>query len=112
MARTLRLAGASAPALALALAALGAAAQTPAGGRCRSDALGQWYCASDEKGVAVVDNLGAVVCAPGRCLEVDDEWQCSAVSGGGAALGPDGPECEGGCRSPRAVDCVLGPDGA
>jgi hypothetical protein len=92
----------------LALFASGPApAQVPQG-RCAKDALEKWYCAADAKGVAVVDNLGAVVCSPGRCVEVEDEWECSAVSGGGAELTPDGPVCEGGCRSPRAVDCNLG----
>jgi hypothetical protein len=77
-------------------------------GRCAKDALEKWYCASDAKGVAVVDNLGVVVCSPGRCIEVEDEWECSVVSGGGAELTPDGPVCDGGCRSPRAVDCDHG----
>jgi hypothetical protein len=76
---------------------------------CQKDALGQWYCAADPKGVAVLDHLGKVMCSPGRCIEVGDEWQCSAVSGGGARRTPDGPVCEGGCRAPRAVDCERGP---
>ena len=90
------------------LLACGSAAAEPPRGRCQSDALQQWYCAKDPKGVAVIDNLGAVVCAAGRCVEVEDELQCSAVSGGGAELTPDGPVCEGGCRAPRAIDCERG----
>jgi hypothetical protein len=92
----------------LALLAGGLAAVAPAQPRCAKDALDAWYCAVDARGVAVRDNLGVVLCSPGRCVEVDDEWQCSAVSGGGAAHTPDGPVCEGGCRSPRAVDCERG----
>jgi hypothetical protein len=90
------------------LAAGAAAAQQSPAGRCIQDALGAWYCASDPRGSAQVDNLGAVVCAPGRCVEVGDEWECSSVSGGGAERTPDGPVCEGGCRAPRSVDCELG----
>lgn len=94
---------------ALALMACGVAgAETPPQRQCEKDALDQWYCAADPKGVAVLDNLGEVVCSPGRCIEVEDEWQCSAVSGGGAEWTPDGPVCEGGCRAPRAVDCERG----
>jgi hypothetical protein len=96
-------------ALLLSLAAGAAAAQEPPpAGRCLSDALERWFCASDPNGTAVVDNLGAVVCAPGRCVEVEDDWECASVSGGGAALTPEGAVCDGGCRAPRAVDCVLG----
>ena len=91
--------------VALALMATSAAA---AGPQCQKDALDQWFCPADPKGVAVLDNLGKVVCSPGRCIEVGDEWQCSAVSGGSAQQTPDGPVCEGGCRAPRAVDCVRG----
>jgi hypothetical protein len=95
--------------LALALLAGSAAAEEEAPqGRCVKDALDNWYCASDEKGVAVVDNLGTVVCSPGACVEVEDEWQCSAVSGGRAALTADGAICDGGCRAPRAVECERG----
>ena len=92
----------------LALSASGPAAAASPQGRCRQDALDNWFCAADPKGVAVLDNLGVVVCAPGRCVEVEDEWQCSTVSGGGAELTSDGPICEGGCRAPRAVDCDRG----
>jgi hypothetical protein len=91
-----------------ALLASGVAHAEPPQRRCQQDALESWYCAADEKGVAVLDNLGVVLCAPGACVEVEDEWQCSAVSGGRAALGPDGPICDGGCRAPRAVDCTRG----
>jgi hypothetical protein len=76
--------------------------------QCQKDALDQWFCAADPRGVALLDNLGKVVCSPGRCIEVGDEWQCSAVSGGGAQQTPDGPVCAGGCRAPRAVDCERG----
>ena len=88
--------------------AAAAAAGPPPAGRCARDALERWFCASDPKGSAVVDNLGAVVCAPGRCVEVEDEWQCSSVSGGRAERTPDGAECQGECRAPRAVDCQIG----
>lgn len=97
---------------ALALLAFGVAgAETPQQRRCQKDALDQWYCAADPKGVAVLDPLGQVECSPGRCIEVEDEWQCSAVSGGGVQRTPDGFTCEGGCRAPRAVDCErrMGP---
>jgi len=77
-------------------------------GRCLRDALGNWFCASDPKGVAVLDNLGEVVCAPGRCVELEDELACSTVSGGSARLGPEGAVCDGECRVPRAVDCERG----
>jgi hypothetical protein len=89
------------------LACCPAAAESPQE-RCRQDALENWYCAADPKGVAVLDNLGVVACSPGRCVEVEDKWQCSVVSGGGAELTLDGPVCEGGCRTPRAVDCDRG----
>jgi hypothetical protein len=92
----------------IALLAWQPAAAEPPRGRCQQDALENWYCPSDAKGVAVRDNLGVVVCSPGRCVEVEDEWQCSPVSGGGAELTPEGPVCEGGCRAPRAVDCERG----
>src|SRR5574341_1831049 len=89
-----------------------AAGEPPHQRRCETDALAQWYCAADEQGVAVRDNLGVVVCAPGSCIEVGDEWLCSAVSGGRAVLTPEGPVCEGSCRAPRAVDCERGRDEA
>ena len=94
------------------LAVVAADAESPQR-RCQKDALDAWYCAADEKGVAVVDNLGVVLCAPGECVEVDDEWHCSSVSGGQAAATTDGPICEGSCRAPRAVDCSrgMGPTG-
>lgn len=82
------------------------AQQTPPEGRCVRDALETWHCASDPKGSAVLD-VGAPVCAPGRCVRSSDEWKCSSVSGGNAVLTPDGPVCDGGCRSPRAVECKL-----
>jgi hypothetical protein len=88
------------------------AAQPPPAGRCLQDALERWFCASDPNGSAVVDNLGAVVCAPGRCVEIDDDWECASLSGGGAERTPEGAVCEGGCRAPRAVDCELGSPGA
>ena len=93
-------------ALLVALAGLAApaAAQT-APPRCLQDALERWFCAADPKGAAVIDNLGKVVCAPGRCARLEDEWLCSSVSGGEAAVTPDGPVCAGECRAPRAVDC-------
>jgi hypothetical protein len=93
--------------LLLLLACCPAVAESPQS-RCARDALGQWSCPADAKGVAVLDSLGEVVCSPGRCVEVEDEWQCSAVSGGSAERTPNGPVCEGGCRTPRAVDCERG----
>jgi hypothetical protein len=72
---------------------------------CRADALGQWYCALEPQGSAVVDSLGAVLCAPGRCVEAEGEWQCASVVGGSAEATPSGPVCAGGCRAPRAADC-------
>jgi len=92
----------------LALLSFHPAAAEPPQRRCQTDALENWYCAKDPKGVAVIDNLGTVVCSPGRCVEADDEWQCSAVSGGAAGLTPEGAACEGGCRTPRAVYCERG----
>jgi hypothetical protein len=96
----------------LTLAAFGTDAAPPSQPRCRKDALESWYCAKDPRGVAVLDNLGKVVCSPGRCVEAEDEWWCSGLSGGGAALSPRGPVCEGGCSAPRAVDCERGLDAA
>ena len=86
----------------VALLASPAAAQEQ---RCRADALGQWYCSNDGRGVAVIDSLGTVVCAPGRCVQFEDEWHCSKLSGGSAELTPAGPVCAGDCRAPRASDC-------
>jgi hypothetical protein len=101
-----RVAGALVSALTLLLlASLPAAADEAPRGRCVRDALETWFCPSDPKGVAVLDNLGAAVCAAGSCVEVEDAWQCSAVSGGNAERTPEGPVCEGGCRSPRSADC-------
>jgi hypothetical protein len=73
--------------------------------RCLKNALEHWFCAADPRGVAVIDNLGSVVCAAGRCVEADDEWHCASDSGGRAELTPEGPVCEGGCVSPRSADC-------
>ena len=92
----------------LLLLACGVAGAETSKSQCQKDALDQWYCAADPKGVAVLDHLGKVLCSPGRCIEVEDEWQCSAVSGGSVKRTPDGPVCEGGCRAPRAVDCERG----
>jgi hypothetical protein len=91
-------------AAALALGLLGAAAAPPRA-RCLADALDQWFCPSEPRGVAVLDNLGSVVCAAGSCVEFEDEWHCSATAGGRAELTAEEPVCEGGCRSPRAADC-------
>jgi hypothetical protein len=96
--RTLLRAGA----LALLLVSAGARAQEH---RCRADALGEWYCPKDRLGVAVIDSLGAVVCAPGRCVQFEDEWHCSVQPGGAAERTPAGPVCDGGCRQPRASEC-------
>jgi hypothetical protein len=88
------------------LAAAPAAAQEP---HCQRNVLGEAFCAKEPNGVAVVDALGVVVCAPGRCVRGvgdDDEWHCSYVPGGDAHLDPAGePLCEGGCRTPRAGEC-------
>jgi hypothetical protein len=88
-------------------AQLGAAQATPPAPRagCLANALEEWFCPSDRRGVAVHDNLGEVVCAPGACVEFEDEWHCAARAGGRAELGADEPVCEGGCVSPRAADC-------
>lgn len=90
-----------------AAALLVAAQAAPPGQRagCLANALEEWFCPSDPRGVAVRDNLGEVVCAPGACVEFEDEWHCAASAGGRAELGPDGPVCEGRCVSPRAADC-------
>jgi hypothetical protein len=74
--------------------------------RCRTDALEKWYCATDPHGTAVVDELGRVVCAPGACAKVKEQgWICSSVSGGRAAATPEGPVCDGECRTPEATAC-------
>ena len=44
-----------------ALLACGAADAAPPQVRCQQDALENWYCAADEKGVAVLDKLGVPV---------------------------------------------------
>lgn len=94
----------------LALLARGPAAADPQR-RCEQDAMEDWYCAVDAKGVAVLDKMGKVVCSPGLCVESEGEWQCSAVPGGSAELSPVVPVCEGGCRTPSTLDCerTLGP---
>ena len=77
-----------------------------AGGiRCETDALGEWFCAVDPRGSAVVDGLGRVVCAPGACEKHEEQWVCSSVSGGTASSTPEGPVCDGECREPEARDC-------
>jgi hypothetical protein len=88
-----------------ALVALLASAASGEEQRCRTDALRQWYCPTDPRGVAVIDSLGAVVCAPGRCVQFESEWHCSSRSGGSAELTPTGPVCDGECRAPRASNC-------
>jgi hypothetical protein len=88
-----------------ALALLLASAAQAQEHRCRADALGQWYCPTDRLGVAVIDALGVVVCAPGRCVQFEGEWHCSMQPGGAAELTPAGPLCDGGCRAPRASEC-------
>ena len=88
-------------------AAAWAADDPPPAGRCLKDSLERWWCAADPKGFAVHDNLGSVVCAPGQCVEVADEWECSSVSGGKAERTPDGAVCEGECRQPRETFCEL-----
>lgn len=90
--------------VAVLVAATGGAPQA----RCRSDALGSWFCAKDPLGVAVLGKLGTVLCAPGRCVEVEGEWLCASAPGGGVALTLKGPVCDGGCRAPRATDCERG----
>lgn len=72
---------------------------------CASDALGETWCAKDERGSAVVDTLGRVVCAPGMCVEHDGEWTCSSVSGGSAGLSREGPVCDGRCQRPAMEEC-------
>jgi hypothetical protein len=88
-----------------ALALLLASAAQAEEHRCRADALGEWYCPTDRLGVAVIDALGVVVCAPGRCVQFEGEWHCSIQSGGAAELTPAGPVCDRECRQPRASEC-------
>jgi len=91
--------------------ACSANAARAAGDHCQADALGKWYCASDPRGTAVVDKLGRIVCAPGGCVMQDDrkqderDWACSSTPGGTAAIAPERPVCEGGCRPPEATQC-------
>ncbi len=77
--------------------------------RCQIDALEKWYCAEDPLGSAVVDKLGRVVCAPGACVkhegEDEHDWICSSEPGGKAVTSPEGPICDGGCRSPEMTEC-------
>jgi hypothetical protein len=76
--------------------------------RCQQDALDEWYCAADPLGIAIVDALGRVVCAPGECVKPEDEgggWLCSSEPGGRASLSPEGPVCDGECRAPEATAC-------
>ena len=94
-------------ALALCTSLPAAAAEAPARARCVENALEQWYCPSDPRGTAVLDNLGTAACAPGVCVEWEGEWHCSPKSGGSAELTPEGPVCEGGCRAPRGADCEI-----
>jgi hypothetical protein len=77
---------------------------------CQSDALEQWYCASNPEGSAVVDKLGRVVCAPGACVKVELEgekdWTCASTPGGRVEVAtPASPVCDGGCRKPEATHC-------
>jgi hypothetical protein len=92
-----------------AIAAQAADVEHSGGARCQADALEQWYCAAEPKGSAVIDELGRVVCAPGACVrqrtEGKEEWQCSTTPGGSAAAAPEGPRCDGACRSPVATAC-------
>ena len=73
--------------------------------RCLRDTLGELYCARDPQGVTVLDNLGVVRCAPGRCVDVEGVWACATEPGGKARLDPEGPVCDGGCGNPNATDC-------
>jgi len=92
-----------AAACALGLGAAPAAAEAP---RCQKDTLGNVQCAKDPNGVALVDALGAVVCAPGRCVQAGAEWHCSIEPGGDARLEDAGrPVCAGECRAPTATEC-------
>jgi hypothetical protein len=86
---------------------LGSFAPTALAGpsRCATDAMDEWSCAVDPRGSAVVDGLGRIVCAPGSCVKHEEEWVCSAVSGGAASSTPEGPVCDGECRGPEAKDC-------
>ncbi len=77
-------------------------------GRCIKDPMGRVSCAQWENGVAVLNGLGEVVCAKGQCVrasDTDPEWYCSSVPGGSAKATITGPECEGGCESPRSDNC-------
>lgn len=95
-------------ALALALSASAQPVPPPAGtDHCKSNALGEWWCAENELGTAVVDGLGRVVCAPGACIRDDDsEWHCARAPGGDAGWSPEaGASCDGGCESPEGSHC-------
>jgi hypothetical protein len=73
---------------------------------CSEDALGTRYCAPQPTGTAVLDTLGRVLCAPGRCVLVDDAWHCAVAPAGAAYVGRDGePECDGGCEPPEHGYC-------
>jgi hypothetical protein len=78
--------------------------------RCQADALGEWYCAAEPQGTAIVDNLGRVLCAPGACVKGDvkgdeKDWLCASKAGGRATSLPEGPRCDGECRAPEAKQC-------
>jgi hypothetical protein len=85
-----------------------AASAVEARERCQKNALEAWYCATDPLGTAVVDALGRVVCAPGECVRDEDDgggWHCSPVPAGKATWTPEGPVCDGECRTPDTTDC-------
>jgi hypothetical protein len=92
--------------LSLVLVAAPAWGAGPDGRSCRDNAIGQRFCAPDATGTAVLDGLGRVLCAPGRCVAVDDGWLCSSEPDGAASLDREGtPQCEGRCVAPESTDC-------
>jgi hypothetical protein len=94
--------------LVLFAAALAFAPAALAQPHCQPDTMGNTYCAKSPGGVAVIDGLGQVACAPGACVNAGrDEvvWRCSPVDSGWAQMGENGPECQGGCVDPSPNEC-------
>ena len=78
--------------------------------RCMRDAEGELYCAKWDRGVAVRNGEGDIVCAPGACVRADPvnpAWSCSSEEGGSATVTPTGPQCDGGCQPPDQDSCNL-----
>jgi len=78
--------------------------------RCMRDAEGELYCARWDRGVAVRNGEGDIVCAPGACVRASDvnpDWSCSSEEGGSATMAPAGPQCDGGCQPPDQDSCTV-----